>query len=105
MTVRTLVANLREHRLSCKASALCVLSFDGKITVQAFNRTTEEWSNEYTIVMNEKELGPSYVKRHVNILADKGCGKPDYLSMSELKEYSKQANVIRFRVAKVEVFS
>ena len=78
--------------------------FDGKITVQAFNRTTEEWSKDYTIVMNEKESASS-VKRLVNILADKGCGKPDYLSMSELKEYSKHANVIRFRVAKVDVFS
>ena len=42
--------------------------FDGSITVQAYNRTTEQWSNEHTITMN-KDICNKHVERCVDILA------------------------------------
>ena len=77
--------------------------FDGSITIQAYNRTTEQWSNEHTIVMNEKD-GLQNVKRCVDLLAHGGRGYHNFLSLSELKnDYVKETNVVRFRITKVEI--
>ena len=80
--------------------------FNGSITVQAYNRTTEQWSNERTIVMNEIECGLKYVKRCVDVLSHTCWGKSDFLSLSELKnDYVKKTNIVRLRITKVEIYN
>ena len=77
--------------------------FDGSITVQAYNRTTKQWSNEHTITMN-KERCTKEVKRCVDILAQGSRGYPKFLSLSDLNDnYLKDATVVRFRVTSVQV--
>ena len=77
---------------------------NGRITVQAYNRTTNQWSNEYTIVLNEKVCDPKYVKRCVDVL-EHGCiGTSQFLSLLELKnDYVKATNIVRFRITRVEI--
>ena len=78
--------------------------FDGSITVQVYNNTTEQWSNERTIVMNERECGLENVKRPVDLLAHGSRGYYDFLSLTELKnDYMIRKNVVRFRITKVEI--
>ena len=77
--------------------------FSGKITVQTYNRTTEQWLNEHTIVMNERKCGLNYVKRKVDLLSELGWGYFYFLPFSELKDYTKDTNIIRLRVTKVEI--
>ena len=79
--------------------------FDGSITVEAYNRTTEQWSNEHTITMN-KDICFKQVERCVDILAQGSWGHPKFLSLSDLNDhYLKGAKVIRFRVTSVQVVS
>ena len=78
--------------------------FNGSITVQAYNRTTEQWSNEHTIVMNRNECGLRYVKRPVDILTHGSWGELEFLSVPELKrDYVKETNRVRLRITKVEI--
>ena len=78
--------------------------FDGRITIQAYNRTTKQWSNEHTIVMNETICGIVHVEKCVDKLANRSWGYSKFLSLLELKtDYVREVNVIRFRVTKVEI--
>ena len=78
--------------------------FDGSITVQVYNNTTEQWCNEHTIVMNEKECGLENVKRPVDVLAHGSWGCSCFLSLTELKnDYMIGKNMVRFRITKVEI--
>ena len=78
--------------------------FDGSITVQMYNCTTEQWSNEGTIVMNRNECGLRYVKRPVDVLTYGSWGYNDFLPISELKsDYVKDTGTVRFRITKVEI--
>ena len=52
--------------------------FNGRITVQAYNRTTEKWSFERTIVMNVRKCGLAAVKRCDNTLNAVGGGYDDF---------------------------
>jgi TNF receptor-associated factor 4 len=78
--------------------------FDGSITVQAYNRTTEQWSNERTITMN-RAVCTKEVERCVDVLAQGCWGYFKFLSLSELNDnYLKGVNeVIRFRITSVKV--
>ena len=77
---------------------------DGSITIQAYNRTTEQWSNERTIVMNEVECGLKMIKRPVAVLTHGSWGHPAFLPLSKLrKDYVKRTNTIRFRIIEVKV--
>ena len=79
--------------------------FDGRITVEAYNRTTEQWSNKHTIIMN-KEQCPMKVERSVDILTQGGRGYHDFLSLADLSyNYSKGTQFVRFRVTNVQVVS
>ena len=60
--------------------------FNGRITVQAYNCTTEKWSFERTIVMNVRKCGLAAVKRCDNTLNAVGGGCDDFLSHSQLFE-------------------
>jgi TNF receptor-associated factor 4 len=76
--------------------------FDGSITVQAYNRTTERWSNDHTITMN-KAICAKEVERCVDKVSQGGCGYPNFLSLSDLKDnYLKSTVFIHFRVTSVE---
>jgi TNF receptor-associated factor 4 len=79
--------------------------FDGSITVQAYNRTTEQWSNERTIIMNKEECTKKvYVERCVDILTQGSWGKPKFLSLSDLNDnYLKGIGAVRFRVTRIQV--
>ena len=78
--------------------------FNGIITTEAYNRTTGQWSNERTIVMNEQRCGLENVERPVDALTCGNWGYRDYLSLSELKDnYVKETNIVRFRITKVEI--
>ena len=78
--------------------------FDGSITVQVYNYTTEQWCNEHTIVLNEKKTGLKNVKRCVDVLSYGSIGYSNFLSLKELKNgYVTEANIVRFRITKVEI--
>ena len=77
--------------------------FDGSVTVHIYNRTMEQWSNEYTIKLNEKQCGLERVKKCVDTLSNYGWGRHCYVSISELKkDYAKDVDVVRFRVTNVK---
>ena len=79
--------------------------FDGSITVQAYNRTTEQWSNEHTIIMNKEECSKR-VERCVDVLTRGGWGSHQFLSLSDLNyNYLKDTQFVRFRVTNVQVVS
>ena len=78
--------------------------FNGSITVEAYNRTTEQWSNGLTITMNEKEC-PKRVERSVDTLAKGSWGCYKFLSLVDVNEnYLKDTwSHVRFRVTSVGV--
>ena len=77
--------------------------FNGSITVHTYNRTTEQWSNGHTIVMN-KDICVRYVERCVDILTRGGWGRSKFLSVSDLNDnYLKATEAVRFRVTNVQV--
>ena len=77
--------------------------FDGVITVQAYNRTTNEWSNERRIVMNARECDIRVVSRRMDVLISGKSGYHDYIPLVEFDEdYMKSINVARFRVTSVD---
>ena len=78
--------------------------FDGSITIHLYNRTTQQWSNEKIIKMNEKECGLSKVDRCMDKLSHDSWGYLDFISLSELeKSYTKAVGILRFRVTNVHV--
>ena len=79
--------------------------FKGKVTVQAYNFTTKDWSNEMTIVLSEEECGRELVQRCFDVQSYGGWGYSNFLSHSELyKHYiAKYGSVAKFRVTKVEI--
>ena len=80
--------------------------FDGEVTIQAYNRTTQQWSMERTLVLNERECGLDVVRRRVDARAVVSWGCDDFLSLSELnKDYVKDTNAVRFRTVNVNVCS
>ena len=80
--------------------------FNGSITVQAYNRTTEQWSNEHTITMNKDVCIKKCVERCVDVLAQGNWGHPKFLSLSDLNNnYLKDTTPVRFRVTSVQVVS
>ena len=82
--------------------------FKGKVTVQVYNFTTEEWLNEKTIVLTKEECGIECVQRCVGVSSNMGWGYYNFLSHSELKKYymtsTQKFSVTKFRVAKVIVY-
>jgi TNF receptor-associated factor 4 len=79
--------------------------FDGSITVQAYNCTTKQWSNEHTITMNKEECTKMHAERCVDVLAQPSWGYPKFLSLSDLNDnyYLKAVEAIRFRVTQCHV--
>ena len=77
--------------------------FNGRITVQLYNRNTKRWSNEHTVVMNQKECDLKDVDRCVDVLIKGSC--PYFLPLSEIRErYLKESIAVRFRVVEVNIF-
>ena len=71
--------------------------FDGRITVQAYNRTTKQWSNEHTIILER-------VTRCTDVLAHGCWGFSNYLRLSDLiADYVWGTNIIRFRIVRVRI--
>lgn len=71
--------------------------FNGKITVQAYNRAVKKWSADHTIVVRG-------VCRSREFLAESTVGCNKYLSHTELSHnYSMSTNMVRFRVIDVSV--
>ena len=78
--------------------------FDGEVTVQAYNRTTEQWSMKKIFALNEKCCGLVYVCRQVDTITIADWGYVDYLPLSEFKkDYVKDTDVVRFRITDVKV--
>ena len=61
--------------------------FKGKVTVQAYNRTTEKWSNEKNIVLSKEECGLPYVQRRFDSQTFGSWGTVDFLSRSDLRKH------------------
>ena len=80
--------------------------FNGSITIHVYNRTTQQWSNEKIIIMNEKECGLVRVDRCMDKLSHDSWGYHDFISLSELENnYMKETNTIKFRVTDIKVFN
>ena len=78
--------------------------FDGSITVEIYNRTTEQWSNEHIIVMNKEKCSDKQAERCVDALFQGSWGYPRFLSVSDLNDnYLKGMAPVRFRVTNVQV--
>lgn len=78
--------------------------FSGKVTVQAYNRTKEQWSFERAIEMTERKCGLETVSRCVDApIAGAGAGCNDFLSLISLESYVKSANSLRIRIAGIEM--
>ena len=77
--------------------------FKGEVTVQVYNRTTEKWSNEETIVLSKEECGMKFVRRCVDVQSCGSRGYNDFLSLSELQDnyITKNGRITTFRVTKV----
>ena len=70
--------------------------FSGKITVQAYNRTKEQWSHQRVVtVMNERKC--------VNAPIGGGAGCNDFISLVSLDHYLKAAHSLRIRITGVEI--
>ena len=79
--------------------------FDGSVTVEAYNRTTEQWSNGHVVIMN-KERCTKQIERCVDILTQGGRGCSTFLSFSDLNDnYLKGTAIVRFRVTNIKVMS
>ena len=80
--------------------------FDGGITIEMYNRTTNQWSSEDTLVVNKRACGLTFVKRCVDAYSYGHWGTTDFLSLSDFKnDFVKATNIARFRVTKVEIFN
>ena len=78
--------------------------FKGTVTVQAYNYTLQNWSNEKTIEVCE----PADVRRCLNCpqyyyANGRRSSTPGFLSLSQFKVYYMKNNAARFRVTKVEM--
>ena len=75
--------------------------FRGRVTVQAYNRGTEEWDNDYVVRFDNSP--ESYCKQPLaDSLSNPGWGVAKYLAKNDIKCYASEG-VIRFRVYKVEL--
>jgi TNF receptor-associated factor 4 len=77
--------------------------FNGRITVQAYNSTTEQWSFERVIVINETNLGRAPVSTCVDKLIDSGAGFLDFLPLNIVDMYISSANSLKIRITKIEI--
>ena len=70
--------------------------FSGKITVQAYNRTIEQWSLKRVLtVMNERKC--------INAPIGGGAGCNEFISVIFLDHFLKVANSLRIRITGVEI--
>ena len=75
---------------------------DCSVTIQAYNRTIRQWSNEHTIVLNQKGCGLKSVERCVDTMGRTSSEVCTFLSLSQLKkDYSKGTDMLKFRVTEV----
>lgn len=80
--------------------------FSGSVTIEAYNRTLEQWSNRTEIVLTPLECDLRVVSRRVDILVDGKKGYQDFLPLDKFKnDYVKSTNTARFRVLHVMVYS
>ena len=78
--------------------------FSGKITVQAYSRTKEQWSFQRVIEMNERKWSLAVVNKCVDVpIAGGGAGCNDFLSFIFLDNYLKGANSLRIRITGIEL--
>ena len=82
--------------------------FKGEVTIQVYNRTTEKWSNEKTIVLTKEECRMEHVQRCVGVSSNMGWGYTNFLSHSELKKHymtdTQNFCIIKFRVTQVKLY-
>lgn len=73
--------------------------FDGRITIQAYNRTTEKWSNQQTIVM---KCGRS-ITRCKEALEYGNCGYEEYIQLSQIHHYIVYTEPLGICIRNVEI--
>ena len=80
--------------------------FNGKVTVQLYNQSTQKWSYEKAIELNEEKFDPIQVSRCLEIEMQRSCGLQDFIRYSTLEKHFiiKGGIAIRFRVTKVEIY-
>ena len=76
--------------------------FSGKIKVQAYNRTRDQWSLQRVIEMNKRAWGLSVVNKCVDIPIAGGAGYDDFLPFIYLQNFLKSANSLRIRITGIE---
>ena len=75
--------------------------FRGRVTVQAYNRESNAWDNDYTIRFNNST--EAYCKQPLaDSLSNPGWGNTKYIANKDIKCYTLEG-IIRFRVYKVEL--
>ena len=80
--------------------------FNGKIVIQAYNRISQKWSNEMTIVADSRTAHFKDVKKCEDVLVN-GCNGGDFLTIPELlRSYAPpNIDVIRFKVRMVKIYN
>ena len=78
--------------------------FSGKITVQAYERTRDQWSFQRVIEMNERKSGLVAVNRCIDTPITCGAGYDNFLSYFYLDNYLKSTNTLRVRIIGIKVW-
>ena len=78
--------------------------YSGKITVQAYDRTRDQWSFQRVIEMNERKSGLVAVSRCVDTPITCGAGYDNFLSYFYLDNYLKSTNTLRVRILGIKVW-
>ena len=76
--------------------------FRGSVTVQAYNRQTEAWDNDYTVRFNDTTDPECCKKPKADRISISSWGKSLYIANYDIKCYAKQG-AIRFRVYEVDL--
>ena len=77
--------------------------FNGKVTIEAYNCGSEQWSFKRVIEMNEDIWGATVVSRCYDKILWGGAGVNDFLSLIHQEKYISGANSLRIRITKIEI--
>lgn len=78
--------------------------FKGLVTVEVFNYALQSWDRKPEIQFEESD-NVKFTGQPVNSHSNAGLGFPRWLSLEEVVQWYCHKGMIRFRVAKVEVFN
>ena len=79
--------------------------FNGEITIETFNRSREQWSEQKVIEMSQEVCGVDYVSKTKNF-QNAEWGEPKYISHTEVQSHylNRDGDAVSMRVAAVKLF-